>query len=761
VPKSAAPAEIEVPGIPQPFLASAVPDTFDARDLEYRPRLQPLPAELDVRPSEKPRRHVMTQQGNSCTGHAVAAMINNVFDQQGKRLHASPYMLYALARRYDEFPGDEDEGSSLRGALKGWYYHGVLPEDSWPNLEAAQAPDVDDPAVSELAMKEPLGAFYRVNAFRLDDMQSAVNELHAVVASATVHDGWAKPKMVPRRRPGTGKTEKVAVIERLPQSRPLGGHAFTIVGYNEVGFLVQNSWGPTWGRGGFATLPYDDWLISAYDAWVARPGVYSIVFQRAHTRTVTTTTGGVGAGSGPDLKRLDRHVVNLGNNGRLSTTGRFSSTPAQIDRIFTRMQAYHEHWGRGLDGNDGAAAAPRRIVIYAHGGLNSESTGLSIAWRQLNWWLNNHVYPLTFAWQSGPSEVLVDQLNDLTERHQPAGGLGFDLVEQFDRLVEKIARTSARWMWDEMKENAAKASEPFEAGQARWPLPDDAALRQAMAQLPGASLVASRLAAYVDGSPGPVEVHLVGHSAGSIFLGAMLDVLKPVKIASLTFLAPAIRVDTFLGQVAPHLSEHVQRFASFGLSDQRELDDVCSFKGRSIYQKSLLYLVSRALERQSDGQQEVPLLGMERFVKTSGSGSKGPQGLDASVDRFVWAPSVRPIDGRSDCTTHGGFDDDTATMTSVMLRILGSTALSKAVKFQPHAQRLEAEPIEPGHEGGTSAGTVPALATADVAERGEAPTTEVAAAAPAPQVELPTQYSPNATVAALQRSAAAAPERDQ
>ena len=43
-------------------------------------------------------------------------------------------MLYALARRYDEFEGEADAGSSLRGALKGWYNHGVLPERTWPEL---------------------------------------------------------------------------------------------------------------------------------------------------------------------------------------------------------------------------------------------------------------------------------------------------------------------------------------------------------------------------------------------------------------------------------------------------------------------------------------------------------------------------------------------------------------------------------------------------------------------------------------------------
>ena len=45
------------------------------------------------------------------------------------------------------------------------------------------------------------------------------------------------------------------MIQRPVDAKGLGGHAFAIVGYNEVGFLVQNSWGPEWGKGGFATLP--------------------------------------------------------------------------------------------------------------------------------------------------------------------------------------------------------------------------------------------------------------------------------------------------------------------------------------------------------------------------------------------------------------------------------------------------------------------------------------------------------------------------
>ena len=79
MPKTASPGHVKVPGTKDPFHANAVPDAFDERDLEYRPQLQPLPPTLDYR---APNLYVMTQEGSSCTGHAVAAMINNVLAQQ-------------------------------------------------------------------------------------------------------------------------------------------------------------------------------------------------------------------------------------------------------------------------------------------------------------------------------------------------------------------------------------------------------------------------------------------------------------------------------------------------------------------------------------------------------------------------------------------------------------------------------------------------------------------------------------------------------
>ena len=152
------------------------------------------------------------------------------------------------------------------------------------------------------------------------------------------------------------------------------------------------------GDGGFATLPYDDWLDSAYDAWVARPGVPQTPFARPRSRTTTASSGDLATAPGTDLHSLEAHVIDLANNGRLSQSGKFTSWPGQTHRAFGHMDELHARWAR--EGNP-----TRRVVLYAHGGVVDEALGLKIAQQQLGWWLNNHVYPLFFVWESGPLET--------------------------------------------------------------------------------------------------------------------------------------------------------------------------------------------------------------------------------------------------------------------------------------------------------------------------------------------------------------------
>lgn len=44
-----------------------------------------------------------------------------------------------------------------------------------------------------------------------------------------------------------------------PHGKTLGGHAVIFTGWSKDGFVLQNSWGTSWGTNGKMTFPYDDW----------------------------------------------------------------------------------------------------------------------------------------------------------------------------------------------------------------------------------------------------------------------------------------------------------------------------------------------------------------------------------------------------------------------------------------------------------------------------------------------------------------------
>jgi hypothetical protein len=664
--KTNAPSEVTIAG--KTIKTNALPDPFDELDLQYRPRLKRLPDFMDQRAGQA----VLDQVGESCTGHAVAALIDTVLAEpppeevpehgapRKPTTHVSPYMLYAMARKYDEFPGQADVGSSLRGAFKGWYHHGVCSEDRWP--ATAKRRNLDNPAFIRECMKTPLGAYYRVSARRIDDMQSAITELGAIAASAAIHEGWRKPAA--RQRHGKPSW----VIDRSPVE--MGGHAFLIAGYNDDGFLVQNSWGTSWGHNGYATLRYDDWLDNGYDAWVGRPGVPQLGGGKGRRQMIS---GGrtLVAASGPDLVRLKSYVIDVTAGGMLSSQGKVTSSPTQIDAMAVAMEAQHDAWIT-------ATSPERRVVLYAHGGLVGEAGGIAIADRMIDWWKANHIYPIHIVWESDPITTIFKNVAHQREG-LPSGGLLDGAWEALDTALEGAGR-SIRPLWERMKTNAKMASDPLLNNQPRT-------------VQPGVTLFIEKLADYWLRHP-ELEVHLVGHSAGSVVLGAAVKRLFAynVPVDSLQLMGGAIRADDFVRDVVPRLATApggdgmVRRFAAYDLHDGPELDDVCPGPpAPAVYHKSLLYFVARSLE-QLPQNFEVPMVGLEKSLGVSYTMPDGlPHPLIAAMGgpvNVVLAPnSANAADSRSKAHGHGEFDDDPDTMTSVVLRIRKSNDLSSVVPY--------------------------------------------------------------------------------
>ena len=90
-------------------------DVLDFRDQMYVPTLVEVPPERPLAKYQSARIPILDQgQEGACTGFGLATVANYLmFTRKDKppRDKVSPWMFYALARRYDEWPGEKYEGS--------------------------------------------------------------------------------------------------------------------------------------------------------------------------------------------------------------------------------------------------------------------------------------------------------------------------------------------------------------------------------------------------------------------------------------------------------------------------------------------------------------------------------------------------------------------------------------------------------------------------------------------------------------------------
>ncbi len=612
---------------------NARPDGLDFRDKIYVPTLVEVPTTRELSSYRKVGVPLLDQgEEGACTGFGLATVAHYLLRSRRQVRDASPirpHMLYDMARRYDEWAGEDYEGSSCRGAMKGWYKHGVCAAGLWKRAgKGLLSQKVESDAASR-----PLGAYYRVNHKDLVAMHAAITEVGILYASATVHAGW----------------QRVGADGRIPWSGELlGGHAFAIVAYDRDGFWIQNSWGPDWGHEGFCHLGYDDWLANGTDTWAARLGVPVNLAGEAGAGGRRPLAAG--SASRSTLSDIRPHVINIGNDGALDPRGDIGTTPASlgeiVDRDFPRIT---KGWAR------------KRLVLYAHGGLVSEADALKLAGDYRQPMLAAECYPLAFIWKTDYWTTLANMLADAARRRRPEGFLDDAkdfMLDRLDDALEPIARLlTGKAEWDEMKENAR--------------------LSTAAAQ-GGARLVADAIARLVRDEG--VELHLVGHSAGSIFHAPLVRYLTDpgghgLTVDSCTLWAPACTVRLFKDSYLPAIaSGSIRRFSLFTLTDKAEQDDDCA----RIYNKSLLYLVSHAFEDKPriplirpEGE---PILGMARCI--------GKDAVLAALfaegqGQWITAPNNAPA-GSCDASAarhHGDFDNDEATVRATLARILNLPAL--------------------------------------------------------------------------------------
>ena len=628
------------------WILDARPDTMDFRDLMYVPTLVEVPTHIPLGDYLDYQVPILDQgREGACTGFGLATVANYLLLRRRvipDPVPVSARMLYDLARRYDEWPGENYSGSSARGAMKGWHKHGVCAEEIYPSAKRRDRKGLTDARTSE-ARRRPLGAYFRVNHKDLVAMHSAIAEVGVLYATSGVHEGWQD----------VGGDGLIAASETM-----IGGHAFAIVAYDDEGLWIQNSWGPTWGRNGFARISYDDWLRNGTDVWVARLGAPVTLRTLESTATAHASTSGQSAAySFADLRP---HIISVGNNGQLQAGGDYGVTVEGLQQIFKDdIPRVTKAWNK------------RRILLYAHGGLVSERAAVQRLAEYRPALLKGQVYPLAFIWHSDYWTTITNILQDAMRRRRPEGILDAAkdfMLDRLDDALEPVARTlTGKSAWREMKENALAASGDN-----------------------GASRVVADHLAEMNGPD--LEIHLVAHSAGAILHAPVVRLLteRGLHIESCTLWAPACTVDLFKQSYLPAIeAEVIKRFSLFVLDDETEQSDNCA----RIYNKSLLYLVSNAFEgegRIPGFRPGVPILGMETFLDPELRGL-----FENKAHRLVVAPNQQAIESglASEARHHGDFDDDRHTVATTFANILGrsptkESASPQAINFHSSGSSL-------------------------------------------------------------------------
>jgi hypothetical protein len=600
------------------------PDDTDARDYIFQPSLRLLPATLDHRGYAP----VLDQGGEgACVGFALATVINVSLNRRagaGPRrrrppapwpVSVSPRMLYEIGKRYDEWAGEHYEGTSLRGAMKGWHKHGVTTERLWPYRLLRKGGWTIDreltPERARDALRRPLGAYYRIVDSDISHVQAALVEGDAVLASAWVHGGWQHERL----QPAGGRLLR---IPRRPGARGL--HAFAIVGYVPEGFIIQNSWGADWGSRGCALLGYDDWFENRQDAWVARPGPETRDSSGEPKLFVVGFGGGPGDGraataaSGLDLDpRVLPFLINTGDRGALSAGGRLGTREDELPEMARQVLATPIQ-----------ADGCRHVILYAHGGLVPEASATAVANRLWRLCHERRLSAYFFIWESGATESVLGWLRSDDDAAGPAGFSWQDAWERIRKGAGRLVREAQRALgaalapvarevfWEEMKGRAEGAS------TARG----------------GAALFSRRLFEAMGHSPGPpYKLHLVAHSAGSLYLGWLYQrALRPllaatpnVQVASIQLMAPAITIERARQAFAADGSVAVAKgsFRVYMLTERDEEQDSIQ-----IYPSSLLTYIADHLEDRSG---RIPLLGIRRDFDATGVPFATPVPAIASV----------------------------------------------------------------------------------------------------------------------------------
>lgn len=209
----------------------------DLRDYKLKTKYKtfPITFELDELPVKNQK------STGSCVAHAASSLVEYINRwQEGSYVRMSTGYIYGNR----EFETRKLTGGYYtRLAMKVLKERGDCPWDLFPNNEPMPKAEElylnRDKSIDDEAYKNRISTYFRVAD--KDSVKSLLVCGYPVVCAAK----WDNKVKLDENN-----------ILSFPKKIKKGGHCVLIVGWNESGWIIQNSWGEKWGNKGRATLPY-------------------------------------------------------------------------------------------------------------------------------------------------------------------------------------------------------------------------------------------------------------------------------------------------------------------------------------------------------------------------------------------------------------------------------------------------------------------------------------------------------------------------
>lgn len=229
-------------------LGGAKKDKPDRRDY-----LAKLSSELPKRVMLKEYCPEIRNQGKmgSCTAHAAVSLVEIERNIAGEYyIEGSELYNYYYSRLLGGFY-PKDSGAYLRDAMKVLLEYGFCPEKLMPYDDTAIAikPGIFCDSFADMFK---IKAYFR--CYTVNEIKTAVNSKHPVAFSCPMYNTILSQEN----------------IMYLPSGISKGGHAMTIVGYDDDmnAFYVRNWWTTSWANQGYVWMPYEYLMkVPWFDAW--------------------------------------------------------------------------------------------------------------------------------------------------------------------------------------------------------------------------------------------------------------------------------------------------------------------------------------------------------------------------------------------------------------------------------------------------------------------------------------------------------------